>query len=132
MSIRARYKLLRISFLLSQGMSRSIPSKIIFMCGLGRELLWSVNIAKGRNGGSSFPDSSHRLNKFAKYKPTRVWTFWKGKDLTSEAIIEFEGDLDGFMYAIQFEMTFENDGRSKKELEGCTENTSRTTIPRDK
>ena len=122
MSIRARYKLLRISFLLSQGMSRSIPSKIIFMCGLGQGLLWSVNIEVSPTlvtGWTSLPNTN--LQEFELF----------GKDLISEAIIEFEGNLNGFMYASQFEMTFENDGRSKKELEGCTENASRTTIPRD-
>ena len=103
-------------------MSRSIPSKIIFMCGLGQGLLWSVNIEVSPTlvtGWTSLPNTN--LQEFELF----------GKDLISEAIIEFEGNLNGFMYASQFEMTFENDGRSKKELEGCTENALWTTIPRD-
>ena len=80
-----------------------------------------VNIATGGTGGSSFPDSRHWLDKFAKYKPKRVETFWNGKDLTSEAIIEFEGDWNGFMYATQFEKTLESDGRSKKSWKDAPE-----------
>ncbi|GMN49905.1 hypothetical protein TIFTF001_019061 [Ficus carica] len=80
-----------------------------------------VNIATGGTGGSSFPDSRHWLDKFAKYKPKRVETFWNGKDLTSEAIIEFEGDWNGFMYATQFEKTLESDGRSKKSWKDALE-----------
>ncbi|EXB50412.1 hypothetical protein L484_013504 [Morus notabilis] len=73
-----------------------------------------VNIVGGGNDGLSFPNSSHWLTKFSKCKPSSVQTFWNGKDRTSEAIVEFEGDWNGFMNATQFEKILENDGRGKK------------------
>lgn len=73
-----------------------------------------VNIVSEGNGELSFPDSDHWLAKFAKYKPSKVETFWNGKDPYAEAIIEFNGDWNGFMNAAQFEKMFEKDGRSKR------------------
>ncbi|XP_062089971.1 factor of DNA methylation 1 [Humulus lupulus] len=73
-----------------------------------------VNIVSEGKGELTFPDSDHWLAKFAKYKPSKVQTFWNGKDPTAEVIIEFDGDWNGFMSASEFEKKFEKDGFSKK------------------
>lgn len=73
-----------------------------------------VNIVSEGMGGLNFPESDHWLAKFAKYKPSKVQTFWNEMDPTAEAIIEFGGDWNGFMNACEFEKKFEKDGHSKR------------------
>ncbi|KAL5581221.1 hypothetical protein UlMin_013663 [Ulmus minor] len=74
-----------------------------------------VNIASNIKDGKGFPDSGYWMDRFAKYKPLNVHTFWNGKNQTEEAIIEFDKDWFGFKNATEFEGAFETEKCSKKE-----------------
>ncbi|KAL8474440.1 hypothetical protein ACS0TY_030340 [Phlomoides rotata] len=55
------------------------------------------------------------LKKFSKYKPTKVEMFWDDLHHNAQAVLVFDNDWNGFKSAIEFEKSFEADGRSKKE-----------------
>ncbi|XP_031267017.1 factor of DNA methylation 1-like [Pistacia vera] len=74
-----------------------------------------VNIVSDPKDGGDVNDCGYWLKKFARYKPSEVYTFWNEQNLTIEAIVKFNSDWNGFMNAAEFEVVFESDHHSKKD-----------------
>ncbi|XP_031277784.1 factor of DNA methylation 1-like isoform X2 [Pistacia vera] len=74
-----------------------------------------VNIVSDLKDGGDVNDCGYWLKNFARYKPLEVYTFWNEQNLTTEAIVKFNSDWNGFMNAAEFEKVFESDLHSKKD-----------------
>ncbi|XP_042012539.1 factor of DNA methylation 1-like [Salvia splendens] len=55
------------------------------------------------------------LNKFSRYKPIDIEMFWDDHQQNAQAVLSFDNNWFGFKNAMEFEKSFEADGRSKKE-----------------
>ncbi|KAF9686256.1 hypothetical protein SADUNF_Sadunf03G0139900 [Salix dunnii] len=60
-------------------------------------------------------DNEYWMKKFAEYKPLELCTFWNEEDHSTQAIIRFNRDWDGFMNATGFERLFDNANHGKKD-----------------
>ncbi|KAF3450961.1 hypothetical protein FNV43_RR07050 [Rhamnella rubrinervis] len=74
-----------------------------------------VNIVSEGENKKSLCDSNYWLERFSKYKPLEVHTFWNKNHMTVEAVIEFNSDWNGFLNATEFEKAFEIDRCSKED-----------------
>ncbi|KAG8379731.1 hypothetical protein BUALT_Bualt07G0119900 [Buddleja alternifolia] len=74
-----------------------------------------VNIVNEPKNGNGVDSSDYWLKKFSKYKPLEIELFWDDHRRTAQAVVRFDNDWTGFKNAIEFEKSFEADGKSKKE-----------------
>lgn len=72
-----------------------------------------VNIVSEGKDKKSVHDSKYWLERFSKYRPLEVHTFWNENRMTMEAVVEFNSDWNGFLNATEFEKAFEIDRCSK-------------------
>ncbi|PIN04135.1 hypothetical protein CDL12_23335 [Handroanthus impetiginosus] len=74
-----------------------------------------ANIVNEPKNDDCVDSSDYWLKKFSKYKPIEIEMFWDDHRRTAQAVLRFESDWTGFKNAMEFEKSFEADGRSKKE-----------------
>lgn len=60
-------------------------------------------------------DNEYWMKKFAEYKPLEFCTFFNEEDHSTQAIVRFNRDWDGFMNATRFEQLFDNANHGKKD-----------------
>lgn len=60
-------------------------------------------------------DNEYWMKKFAEYKPLEFCTFLNEVDHSTQAIVRFNRDWDGFMNATRFEQLFDNANHGKKD-----------------
>ena len=63
----------------------------------------------------SLCDSKYWMERFSKYKPLEVHTFWNENQMTIEAVMEFNSNWNGFLNATEFEKAFEIERCSKED-----------------
>ncbi|WCJ30962.1 XH/XS domain-containing protein [Euphorbia peplus] len=66
-----------------------------------------ANIGKDPMDRNSFCDGGYWLNKFEKYKPVEVQTFWDDEEETGQAVLRFNDDWNGLANSTDFEKSFE-------------------------
>ncbi|KAL1551324.1 factor of DNA methylation 1-like [Salvia divinorum] len=72
------------------------------------------NIQDEPKNGGSVDRGAYWLKKFSKYKPIQIEMFWDDHQHSAQAVLIFDHDWFGFKNAMEFEKSFEADGRSKK------------------
>ncbi|XP_011073344.1 factor of DNA methylation 1 [Sesamum indicum] len=74
-----------------------------------------ANILNEPKNSDCLASRGYWLNKFSKYKPIEIEIFWDDQQHTAQAVLRFDNDWTGFKNAMEFEKSFEANGRSKKE-----------------
>ncbi|XP_042052638.1 factor of DNA methylation 1-like [Salvia splendens] len=72
------------------------------------------NIQDEPKNGGSVDRGAYWLKKFSKYKPIQIEMFWDDHQHNAQVVLIFDHDWFGFKNAMEFEKSFEADGRSKK------------------
>lgn len=70
---------------------------------------------ESKSGGCDDDRRDYWLKKFSTYKPIGIEIFWGDDHQNAQAVLRFDNDWFGFKNAMEFEKSFEADGRSKKE-----------------
>lgn len=78
-----------------------------------------LNIVAEQIDGNHVNDNEDWMNRFSKYKPIEVRTFWNDQVQTQEAVVRFCNDWTGFLNAMDFERSFEAVHHSKKDMDEC-------------
>ncbi|XP_042066191.1 factor of DNA methylation 1-like [Salvia splendens] len=73
-----------------------------------------ANIQDEPKSSGSADLSAYWLKKFSRYKPLQIEMFWDDHQRNAQAVLRFDHDWFGFKNAMEFEKSFEANGRSKK------------------
>ncbi|CAN1797809.1 Factor of DNA methylation 1 [Linum perenne] len=109
----AKYLEVDLADLVNETLARPMPTPPIKSPDEQEEFAWPwtgivVNIS-AKSADSKVKDGDYWLKEFANYRPAKVHMLWDEKHQTSQAIVQFQNNWDGFTKATDFEKSF--DGR---------------------
>ncbi|CAN1238056.1 Factor of DNA methylation 1 [Linum grandiflorum] len=115
----AKYVEVDLAHLVDETLARPIPPPPSTSPDQEDKFAWPwtgivVNIS-AKSADSQVQDGDYWLKAFENYRPAKVHMLWDEKHQTSQAIVQFDSDWNGFTKATDFEKSFEGQRHGKND-----------------